>query len=91
MVAGSIVVIVFRILLVPVIEVVVRMVVLAWTLVTVQPAVVVIRAEVGVAISMLNVVLSVTMALLRSSRVAIAVISGHGYDHPVDTSCGDGW
>ena len=88
---GSIVVIVVRILLVPVIEVVVRMVVLAWTLVTVQPAVVVIRAEVRVAISMLIVVLSVTIALLRSSRVAMAVISGHGFDHPVDTSRGDRW
>ena len=88
---ASIVIRVVRILLVPVIEVVVRMVVLAWTLVTVQPAVVVIRAEVRVAISMLIVVLSVTMALLRSSRVAMAVISGHGFDHPVDTSRGDRW
>ena len=88
---ASIVIIVARILLVPVIEVVVAMVVLAWALVTVHPAVVVIRTEVREAISVLIVVLSVTIELLRSSRVAMAVISGHGFDHPVDTSRGDRW
>ena len=75
----------------PVIEVVVTMVVLAWAMVTIHPAFVVIRAEVRVAISVLIVVLSVTIALLRSSRVAMAVISGHGVDHPVDTSRGHRW
>ena len=88
---ASIVVIVARILLVPIIVLVVRMVVLAWALVTVHPAVVVIRTEVREAISVLIVVLSVTIELLRSSRVAMAVISGHGFDHPVDTSRGDRW
>ena len=86
---ASIVIKVARILLVPVIEVVVTMVVLAWALVTVHPAVVVIRAEASVAISVLIVVLSVIIALLRSSRVAMTVICGHGFDHPVDTSRGD--
>ena len=86
---ASIVIRVARILLVPVIEVVVTMVVLAWAMVTIHPAFVVIRAEVRVAISVLIVVLSVTIALLRSSRVAMAVISGHGFDHPVYTSRGD--
>ena len=87
----SIVILAARIQLVPVSEVVVTMAVLAWAMVTIHPAFVVIRAEVRVAISVLIVVLSVTIALLRSSRVAMAVISGHGFDHPVDTSRGHRW
>ena len=66
------------------------MVVLALTLVMVRPEVVVIEAEVMVAISMLIVVLSVTMALIRSSRVAVAGMNGSGDDLPADTTNGDG-
>ena len=44
-----------------------------------------------VAISMLIVVLSsVTMALIRSSRVAVAGMNGSGDDLPADTTNGDG-
>ena len=43
-----------------------------------------------VAISMLIVVLSVTMALIRSSAVAVAGMSGSGDDLPADTTNGDG-
>ena len=43
-----------------------------------------------VAISMLIVVLSVTVALIRSSRVAVAGMNGSGDDLPADTTNGDG-
>ena len=39
---------------------------------------------------MLIVVLSVTMALIRSSRVAVAGMNGSGDDLPADTTNGDG-
>ena len=55
------------------------------------PEVVVIEAEVMVAISMLIVVLSVTMALVRSSGDAVSGMSGNGDDVPADTSSGGGW
>ena len=64
---------------------------MAWAMMTIHPAFVAIRAEVRVAISVRIVVLSVNIALLRSRRVAMAVISGNGFDHPVDTSRGDRW
>ena len=47
-------------------------------------------ADVMLARSMLIVVLSVTMALIRSSRVAVAGMNGSGDDLPADTTNGDG-
>ena len=55
------------------------------------PEVVVIEAEVMGAISMLIVVLSVTMALVRCKGVVVAGMSDTGDNVPADPNSGGGW